>query len=221
MATYTRDDRYLGEKNVRAGLKGWEEAAVEAHFPREGRALVLAAGGGREVLALRGRGLEVFAADCDRRYVEFMRDFFREDAHVRRVDLVAPNRAPEGLADLDAVLVGWGGYTHIPARDDRVALLRELGAMSRPGAPILISFWAERALRLGRLDRMAFATAQALQSLAQTRDGGPREGDRIGVPGIYGYVFTRAEIESETRDAGLRLVRYEARPYGHAVAVRE
>ena len=220
-ATYRRDDRYLGEKNVRAGLKDWEAEAIEAHFPRKGKALVLAAGGGREVVALRERGLDVFAADCDRRYVDFMRDFFRRDAYVRRIDLVPPNEAPSGLEDLDAALIGWGGYTHVPSREDRVALLRKLAAMTKPGAPIMISFWAERPPKQGRLDKAVFQAARVLQSLTRTRAGGPREGDRIAVPGIYGYLFSRAEIESEVREAGLRLISYRAKPYGCAVAARE
>ena len=52
-ATY-RDDAWNTQ-----GLFDWERELVDAHFPKAARIAVLAAGGGREVLALRDLGPRV------------------------------------------------------------------------------------------------------------------------------------------------------------------
>lgn len=179
--------------------------------------LVLSAGGGREVRALRQRGLQVYAADCDARYVQRMKELFSGDDGVLRIELVGPNEAPRDLPALDAVLIGWGAYTHIPGRDARVALLRRLEEKLEAGAPLFFSFWAERGGSSSRLERVSRGVERAVHRGLGRRVGGTEAGDRVVPPGFFGYIFNRSEIEAEVEAAGFRLVRYESKPYGCAV----
>ena len=58
------DDRY-----TKRGLAGWEQGAVERHFPPGGRILVTGAGGGREVLALLALGFDAVGYEPNPRLV--------------------------------------------------------------------------------------------------------------------------------------------------------
>src|ERR1700729_3001993 len=57
-AYYERQAMYRDASYNRSGLLWWEREALEAHFSASGRLLVTAAGGGREILALRLMGYE-------------------------------------------------------------------------------------------------------------------------------------------------------------------
>lgn len=196
----------------RSGLHSWEEAAVDAHFPVEGRIVVTAAGGGREVLALLGRGFDAVGFEAHPGLAEAGRLLLAEEGHPGRLKLVERDRFPEA-GTADGVVVGWGSYHSIAGRDRRIAFLRGARAALRTGAPLLVSFftWEDhrRELRL---------TAAAARVVRAARRAEPAElGDTLN-PNFL-HLFTRAEIEAELAAAGFDMAHFADQPYGHAVGV--
>jgi hypothetical protein len=205
-AYYLELDRYRSDEHNRRGLFDWEEASLREFFPVRGRLLVTAAGGGREVLALAGRGYEVAGYECNPGLVEYATSLFARDGVAATVRLIAPDRAPDASGPYDGAIVGWASYMLVPGRARRVAFLRELRALLPAGAPVLLSFFTRDA-RSPR-HRIVAAVARVVRRL---HGGEPIElGDDL-TPN-YLHPFTEEEIASELADAGFRIARF--RPQG-------
>lgn len=209
-----RSFSYRDEQHNLSGLRDWEAAAIDAHFPAGGRVVVTGAGGGREVIALLERGFDAIGYEPNGALVdagtELLRRLGHDDDRLRRSERDAfPADAPA----CDAVVIGWGAYMLIPSRRRRLALLRAARAVLPDGAPILCSFFV-RSPGTRYFDVVA-GTANLVR---RVRRAEPVEvGDTIGENFLHR--FTRDEIESELAAGGFRPVLFAPLPYGHAVAV--
>lgn len=85
------------ERNHR-GFFDWELRAVNRYFPPGSRVLVAAAGGGREVLALRRAGYQAQGFECNPALVEASRVMFAELGEPDGVTLCPPDQVPAGSA---------------------------------------------------------------------------------------------------------------------------
>ena len=205
---------YRDEAHNRSGLHDWERAAIERHFPSGGRVVVTGAGGGREVLALLERGFDAVGCEPNGTLVAAGAELMRRLGHGDRLRRCDRDAFPDGER-ADAVLVGWGSYMLIAGRERRVAFLRAARAAVPEGAPLLCSFFVRPP------DARYFAI------LARTANIGRRmrrralveAGDTIAEN--FAHRFTREEIERELALGGFRMIAFERRPYGHAVAVAE
>jgi SAM-dependent methyltransferase len=208
--------RYGGLEHDTGGLLGWEADLLLPHLRGCRSVLVGAAGGGRELLALAGLGFAVEGFDCAPALVEAAERLLRSAGVVAPVRLAAPDRLPEGLGTYDAVILGFGGYTHVATRAARIALLQGLARHLRPGGPLVVTFQVRpREPRGQRVYRWTWGTARLVRALRRSRI--PVElGDVL--PGYFAHRFSRAEIEAELAAAGLALVHYADREYGAAVA---
>jgi hypothetical protein len=216
-ATTRRHDAIGRDAYNRSGLFAWERAALERHFPAGGRILLLAAGGGREVLALRQLGYAVQAYECLPELVAGANRLLTAEGlapdvrHLPRDE--TPPRDPSA-PPFDGAIVGWGAYTLVRGRRARVALLRGLGAHLAPGGPILLSFFfrtdASRYLRA--VHRIAAALRRGLGAEP------PDLGDDLQPHFVH--LFTAEQVAEEVGEAGLGLGELNGYPYGHAVAIR-
>jgi hypothetical protein len=186
------------------GLFPWEQDWFAADLPSPpARLLIGGAGSGREVVALLAMGYEVVAFDPAASYVA------HAHAQVQHPGLLAFHcgayedllTAEHGLADLidghgpyDAIILGWGSFTHMPVAAERADLLRYL-AKRCPAGPVLLSFWLRHARASERQTR-AFALGWRLGSALTGRPPGdqPIEGDQVMARCGYGHRFTPAEI---------------------------
>ena len=206
---------YREEAHNRSGLHDWERAAIERHFPSGGRVLVTGAGGGREVLALLERGFDAVGYEPNGTLVAAGAELMRSLGHDGRLRCCDRDAFPGGRERGDAVLVGWGSYMLIPGRDRRVAFVRAARAAVPDGAPLLCSFFTRPPH--ARYFSILAGTANAVRQL---RRRAPVEvGDTIAEN--FAHRFTREEIERELALGGFRMIAFERRPYGHAVAVAE
>jgi SAM-dependent methyltransferase len=207
---YARESPFDGAEYLRQGLQGWEVEAILNHFPPAGRILVAAAGGGRETLALTAMGYQATAFDPS----DHLLDKFRSLAGAEgRIVRAAPSEVPAFEERFDGVMIGWGGYTHVPERARRAAFLRELARQMKPGAPLLMSFFLRRAD--GWRSRTATLTSNAIRRafrLTPTVEAGDSMTDR------FEHRFTEQEVQAELDAAGLRLLELNPRPFPHAVA---
>ncbi len=208
---YDRDHRYLDPAYNRRGLWPWEERAVSGHFPASGRLLVTSAGGGREVVALHRLGYQVDGFECNDTLRALADRILAEDGLGGEVRPSPRDRCPSGRPPYDGAVVGWGAYTLIRGRAVRVAYLVDLARQLRPGAPVLLSFFARPAD-----DRWFRRTARLAASFARRRGvEAPELGDVLD-PNFQHY-FARAELEDELRAAGLAPVAFATADYAHAV----
>ena len=209
--TYSLDRRYWTDDYNKAGLWAWESRVVDEHFAGCRRLLLAAAGGGREVIALRRRGIEVEAFESDPGLVRFANELLQREGMAPDIKVAPWDECPDLDGVGDGIIVGWGAYMHIRGRKKRVAFLRQLRDKIVTGSPILLSFSTreERAPYFRGIGRIGNLLAWILR-----RDQ-IEVGDTL-VPN-YAHYFTRSELESELENAGFELVSYERVPDGCAV----
>jgi hypothetical protein len=204
------------EHNLR-GFFDWELAAVSRYFPPESQVLVAAAGGGREVLALRRAGYRADGFECNPMLVEASDLLFDRVREPRAVMLFPPDQVPSGSSCYEGIIVGWGAYSHIPTRLRRVQFLKALRRRMQPGSPILLSFF----LRAGdsRYHAFVYRIANATRQLLRGQKEPLELGDHL--TWSYSHWFTREEVEAELGEASIRMVHFGEVGDGHAVGIVE
>jgi hypothetical protein len=202
---------YLSTAHNRQGMFDWESRALERYFPADGRLALLGAGAGREVLALRQRGYEVDAWECQPEFVSFANELLRSDGFEPAVSVVPRDVVPASTPRFDGVIVGWGTYTLVPGRHRRVALLKSLRAKVEPGAPILLSFYVQGP---GEATfRITTFVGNVWRRLLR------REPVELGdyLDPNFVHMFTEAQVAVELTEGGFELQSFAAKPYGHAI----
>lgn len=209
-AVYDRWAWYGGDDHNSSGLFPWEEEALAGHFGGRRRALLVGAGGGREVLALSRRGMRVDGYECNPTLVASAARILAAEACECTVRPIARDQAPAGGGPYDAAIVGWSAYTLIEGRRRRIALLRGMRARMERGAPLLLSFFTRGG------DEHAVRRVAAIANRVRARLGRePVEtGDALAPNFIH--MFTRQEVEDELAAAGFRLERFQ--PQGPGLA---
>ena len=198
----------------------WEAAWFAADLPpAPARVLVGGAGQGREAGWLAARGYDVVAFDpapslVRRALAQVTRLGCRAFLRGSYEDLVEPgDAAARAFADAiafhapyDAVVLGWGSFTHVGAGRQRLALLRRMHVLC-PRGPVLASVWM-RADEPPRVRSRAFQVGFRLGRLGRATEAPAVEpGDWVlGTTG-YAHYFTAAEFAALADSAGYRVTR--------------
>lgn len=219
-AYYATGGSYVDDEHNARGLFPWEEAALAEGFEGCRRVAVLGAGGGREVLALHRRGLSVEGFECNPRLVAHAAGFLARAGCPAAVRALARDAAPAPETPYDGVIVGWSAYMLVPGRAHRIAWLRALRAVVRPGGPLLLSFFTREGD--GPYFRTVARVANALRRLRRAPPAEP--GDALDPNFVH--AFTRDEIAAEMAAGGFALRRFAPqgpgpRDSGWAVGVAE
>jgi len=206
----------------------WEADWLDADLPSPpARVLIGGAGSGREVVALLQSGYEVVAFDPASSYVAHAKKHI-QGAGLRAYacgayeDLLCPDHRLTSLvaehAPYDAILLGWGSFTHMPLPKERAALLQRLMKLC-PSGPLLLSFWL-RHERAPETQARAFRLGWRLGSFLAGRphEEEPIAGDRIMARCGYGHSFTIAEVAALAAGANYELHRTPGphQAYAHA-----
>lgn len=213
-----------------AGLDRWEREWYAASLPpAPARVLVTAAGTGREVVALRRIGYSVDAFEPAAGQATLiaaepgdliLRATYDDLVHAQHGDVGSP-AAPLAAQRYDAVILGWGSFTHVLERRGQLELLSACHGLC-PEGPILLSFWAAVAAphrgrvyaagrRLGQgIQRFRCRPVEAPSAELATED--------IGFAWNVGFTrrFSREDIHSLAAAIGRGVALYEAQPYAHA-----
>ncbi|MGH7508126.1 MAG: SAM-dependent methyltransferase [Gemmatimonadales bacterium] len=209
---YDRQRYYRTEDYNRRGLWPWEQRVIETHFAGCRSLLVGAAGGGREVLALRTRGLEVQGFECHPGLTEFANQLLSKDGYAPDIRLALRDTCPGFGRTYDGLIVGWGAYMLIRGRRRRIEFLRQLRKHAELDAPLLLSFFYRAR------DSHRYQVAAAIgTALALVRRGERVEVGDFLAPNFVHY-FTREELAGELRAGDFELVHFGKDEYGHAVA---
>jgi hypothetical protein len=204
---------YTDPAHIRRGLVEWERDVLTRYVPVGGRLVITGAGAGREVLGALDLGLDPFGFEPHPDLCEAGGHVLAAVGAGHRLARSSRDVFPHDAGPADAVLVGWTSYSHIAGRERRTRFLRDARARLRPGAPLVLSFWAfPTRPSYFRVVELASRVARVL-TLGERRELGD-----VLAPGFF-HCFTQAEIEGELAAAGFRCVEFAFEPYPHAVGV--
>ncbi len=221
---YNQSRMYFDDAYNRRGLWSWETETVTRHFKPGGRVMVLGAGGGREVLALRRAGFEAIGFECNAQFAEYAADLlrregFRADDDSALARVVPRDEAPSDGTLYDGAIIGWGAYMLVAGRKRRIALLRQIHAQLPAGAPLLVSFYSRDS------DNLHFRISAGFGNFWRRllRRERLEIGDNL-TPNFVHY-FNKSEITNELNEVGFKIALYHGMnqkqdqdDYGYAVA---
>lgn len=214
-AFYENSQWYQSDEHNRSGLFDWESAAIKQYFRPGSRILVAAAGAGREMLALHREGFQVEGFECNPNLLQISRSVLTQNGAPDSVTLCAANEVPPGPRVFDALIVGWGAYSHIAARRHRIRFLDSLRQLGTANAPLLVSFLLHQPSNYDVLTRHV---ARLSRALSLTQKDEIEIGDHLSRDG-FRHLFVRSEVESELKAAGFEVVLFSEESYGHAVGI--
>jgi hypothetical protein len=218
-AYYSRTDLYRTADWNERGLFDWERELIEEHFEPGARVLVAACGGGREVLGLLRADFDAHGYEPHQALVAYGSDFLAQHGHPSRIHPSPRDTFPTAAESCDAVVVGWGGYSLMHARQRRISFLTGAAERLPSKAPVLLSFFHRSAD-----SRELLLTKAIADALRRARRREPVElGDTLAPNQVH--VFARAQLADELAEARLDLVDYritgradETASYAAAVA---
>jgi hypothetical protein len=213
-----------------SGLFAWEKRAFDSPlFPRSGRVLLGAAGGGRELSALLERGFSVVAFDPCAPFVDAARTLAlgvtSTVVEASYADLVRAIEGRGGPLDFvregppfDAIILGWGSFSHVMPSSDRLALLRALHSLSG-AAPVLMSFALEP--EPGSVPPGKGRIRTTLQRLFASlgAPGVSEEGDHFLANGGFFSFLSQDELMKLAFGAGYEVALFQELPYPHAILI--
>ncbi|HEX9709112.1 MAG TPA: class I SAM-dependent methyltransferase [Candidatus Thermoplasmatota archaeon] len=162
-----------------------------AGLPRGAVVLDVGVGNGRYAALAEAWGLRWLGVDISREQLRIARLALPEGSGLARADA---RRLPVRGEAADAALA-IAVVHHLPARGDRVAVLREVKRTLKPGGPWLASAWAETAgfARAGRPAPGGGSTDVVIPY----HEGLPQPVDR------FFHLYRGGELTAEAEDAGL------------------
>ena len=209
---YNRTKYYTEDKYNESGLFEWEKVMISKHFTKVRSILLIAAGGGREVIALSKMGFEIDSYECNPSLIEFGNDLLEKNKINSRIRYLSRNSVPGEVRKYDAVIIGWGAYSLISGSKKRISFLSSLYPFLQEGSVLMVSF-----IYLGKRTTKEKIIKNVSDFLRFFRGINRREiGDRL-VPNFIHY-FTEEEVRSELIRSEFRVIEYSATDYGCIIA---
>jgi hypothetical protein len=205
---------YHSKEYNRRGLWDFEKRVLADYFSGCKRLLVIAAGGGREVLALQRLEYEVDGFESHPSLVAAANELLRAEGYDSVVRPVPRDKGPNTGITYDGIIIGWGAYMLVQGRKRRIALLQQLRAQTQAQCPLLLSFF-KQPKRFDISNTICISVANMIRRVLRQE---PAEcGDWLSP--FYLHYLTRDEVTSELSEGGFRLVHYSTKGYGHAVGI--
>ena len=204
-ACYRGSRNILSAEYIQSGLFEWEASLVERYFLKGSRILVAAAGTGREILALRKAGFSAEGFECNLNLVAAGHKVFQQIGEKNGIAFCPPDDVPQGPRIYEGLIVGWGGYMHIPTRLRRIRFLQALRKRALPQCPLLISVFIRS--RSSRYDTITWRTANMCRLVFRARSKPLEPGDDLDL-GYFIHRFSRADLETELNAAGFGMLHY-------------
>lgn len=209
---YNRTKQYTEEKYNQSGLFEWEKTMIEKHFSNVRSILLIAAGGGRETLALSRMGFEVDSYECNRNLISFGNELLGKNNIDKEIKYLERNSVPSEIKKYDGIIVGWGAYSLIMGRKKRVSFLTALYPFMEKQSPLMVSFlFVENKTRKDKAIKNISDFFRFFSGRERTETG-----DRL-VPDFIHY-FDEEEIKNELAQSGYRIIDYSTKEYGCLIA---
>lgn len=188
---YNRSGFYREDKYNLSGLYEWEKPMIQKHFLNAKNIMVIAAGGGREVVALSRMGYEVNGYECNPNLVAFAQDLLKRSGIRGSVEYLPRNSVPEVTKKYDGIIIGWGAYSFMVGSRTRLAFLKDLYPFMHKDSSLMLSFLYTK--KRTRSDKIIGKVSNFFRFLTFREKTEP--GDRL-VPD-YMHFFTEEEIWGE------------------------
>lgn len=212
---YSNRSMYSDDEYNTSGLFDWEKVMIEKYFKSARSLLLIAAGGGREVFELSKMGYNLDSYECNPRLVESGNALLEKKGISTRVELLPRDQVPVKIRKYDGIIVGWGAYSHIRGSKRRKRFINQLYPFLKDKAPLMISFVTRDKDK--RQDKIVYWVANFFRFI---RGKSRIEwGDRMSYN--FFHFFTEQEINSELQDCKLKVVDFDKKEYGYAVAIKD
>jgi len=200
---FGRAEKFAEPEVVNSGLRQFERAAVERFFPKPPvRVFVPGCGGGREVLGLYQLGYLVDAVEPAHRLATTAGATLSRLEGVRVRNLSVQAWAHDNADEFAAILTGWGLWTSLLSRQDRLQVLKAF-ARACPDGPVLISFWRSEPNPEGPSPSSLLSRWLSQIAASSTEPG------TDWWRGLYVHRVSQEELERESAEAGYVLAHYE------------
>ena len=212
--TYKYESIYLSENHNMKGLWDWELEAIGEYLSPENRFLVLAAGAGREVIALLSKGIAVDAWECNDNLITYGNALLEKNKFNCRISSVDPNMFPS-IANgkiYNFCIIGWGAYCHIFPREYRIQLLAQ--CKNAVHGPVLISY-VPVYCREGKSKKI-WSLARKLALLMPCSFKDVHMDINIYSNGVYEGIDEQ-KVKTEAAEAGYTVKMIKNSPYNHAL----
>ncbi len=209
---YNKTKHYTDDSYNLKGLFDWEKPYIEKYFSNAKKILLIAAGGGREALALSKMGFEVDSFECNTIYLNYGNSLLQKYNIKNRIKYLPRNTIPGEIKKYDGIIIGWGAYSHITGSKRRIAFLSDLLPFMHEDSRLMISFvWSSARNRKDKVIRIVSDLFGIFSNGNKFEDG-----DRL-VPDFI-HFFTKEEIINELAEAKYKMIDYSNDDYGIAIA---
>jgi hypothetical protein len=210
---YRNTKQYTDDKYNQSGLFNWERPVIEKHFSNARTILLIAAGGGRETLALSRMGFEVDSYECNRKLIESGNELLKMNNIDNQIKYLPANSVPGKIKKYDGIIVGWGAYSLMQGSKKRRSFLADLYPFLNEETPLMISFlYVEKKTKIDKIIRNISNFFRFFLRREKTELG-----DRL-VPDFIHY-FDEEEIKNEIIQSKFRIIDYSTKDYGCLIAV--
>ncbi len=204
--SYNQLQKYSVTNFNLSGFKNWEQFILDKYVPSSSTITIIAAGGGREALALAKDGHKIMAYEQDLKMMKFARSFFKNQNTDIIFNHLPINTIPINKCDI--FWFGWGVYSHIIDRKSRVSQLTEASKTLNTNGKIIISFWAESRTE---------ARTLLIKNIANKVSKRKIERGESFISTSWAKYYTKAEILEEAFFSNLNVDYISNKEYGHAV----
>jgi len=204
------------------GMFEWEEKWFSSDLPAPPAKILLGgAGSGREIHHLSRLGYRIVAFDPVPSFVHhgigrlqpnqceaFLVGSFEDLASPSKEAARAFENDVKDLSPYDAVVCGWGSFTHIGTDVQRISLLKQFKKVC-PNGPVLLSFWMrgeDAEIRKGRAWKLGWKIGRLLANQMDAIEP-PNPGDWFLGNAGFGHFFTLEEIKELAATTGYELSR--------------
>ena len=150
--------------------------------------------------------------ECNPVLVEYGSRLLQKNKAESRITHLTRNTVPSEVSQYDAVIIGWGAYSHVKGGKERIQFLKNLYPFMHRGSRLMVSFiWVKER---NRRDRMIQRVSGFLGLFC--RGERSEQGDKL-VPN-YMHYFMEDEIRAELTQAGFRVIEYDEVRHGFAIA---
>ena len=209
---YNRNKHYSDDKYNLSGLFDWEKIMIKKHFSNAKSILLIAAGGGREVLALGKMGFEVDSYECNQTLIEYGNVLLQTNKIDNKIKYLPRNSVPSEIKKYDGIIVGWGAYSLIQGNKKRRSFLAGLYPFMHKETSLMVSFlWMEKK---GKKDEIIKNISNFFRIFSNKDKTEP--GDRL-VPDFIHY-FSEEEIKNEFIQSKFRVTDYYSSDYACVIA---
>lgn len=213
---YCQIKKYSNDRYNSFGLFRWEEVVIKSHFSNAKNFLLIAAGGGREALALAKMGFVVDSYECNSKLIESGNILLQKNGIDKKISYLPRNAVPSEIKIYDGIIIGWAAYTHIRGHNQRLAFIQKLHQfLKNSESALMVSFEVRRSP--SEQEKVIKFVSNIFRCLSH-RDK-VELGDRL-IP-VFAHYFSEDEIKKEFVKAGYIVNEYSEVDYGCIIATEQ